>query len=311
MRATSVGAIAQAPLSRRLSVVLLTHNCVSRVGRTLDRLDGLGVPVVVVDNASTDGTAALVRSHPSLHLVSLRENLGAAGRNVGAEQVRTPYIAFCDDDEWFELDGLHHAADLLDRHPSLALVNGRILVEPDQRLDPICAEMAESPLPDRAGIPGAVLLGFMAGAVVVRRSAYEQVGGYDRRVFMGGEEETLALPLAKRGWQMRYVEEVVIHHQPSRANARGLRHFGVRNTIVNAWLHRPVRSAARWTWFIVRTTPSRWQMLRGVAMALRCVPWVLRERSPMPADLDRWLRVLEDRRRTATPTRRRADSVPW
>lgn len=301
----------QISLGRRLSVVLLTHNCATRVGETLDRLVELHVPVVVVDNASSDGTDALVRHHPSLQLVSLSENLGAAGRNVGARRVGTPYIAFCDDDEWFELDGLHRAVELLDRHPSLALVSGRILVDPDGRLDPICAEMAESPLPDGAGVPGAVLLGFMAGAVVVRRSAFEQVGGYDRRFFMGGEEETLALPLAKRGWQMRYVEEVVIHHQPSMANASRLRHYGVRNTIVNAWLHRPVRSAARWTWFIIRTTPSRWQMVRGVAMAVRCVPWVLRERSPMRPELDQWLRMLEDRRRTATPSRRRADSVPW
>ena len=47
---------------------------------------------------------------------------------------------------------------------------------------------------------------------------------------MGGEEETLAWPLARAGWEMRYVDDVVVHHEPSLANVASLRSHG--NAIV-------------------------------------------------------------------------------
>ncbi len=85
--------------------------------------------------------------------------------------------------------------------------------------------MAASPLPERHGIPGRVLLGFMAGAVVVRAEAFRAVGGYDPRFFIGSEEETLAVKLARAGWQMRYLEDLVVRHEPSLAYAPAVRPF--------------------------------------------------------------------------------------
>jgi N-acetylglucosaminyl-diphospho-decaprenol L-rhamnosyltransferase len=254
------------------------------------------VPVVVVDNGSRDGTPAVLAGIPGVETVLLPANLGAAGRNAGLERARTPYVAFCDDDGWYERDGLRAAVDLLDAHPRLGLVNARILVGEERRLDVISAEMAASPVPERVGIPGPVLLSFMAGAAIVRRAAYEEAGGYDERFFIGGEEETLAVKLTRRGWQLRYAPEVVLHHRPSLANAGSLRHVGLRNTVVNAWLHRPVRSALRWTAFSLADAPKNRDLLRGLGLIVRAVPWIVRERTPMPAELDADLRLLDARR---------------
>jgi GT2 family glycosyltransferase len=281
--------------SGRVSVVLLTYNCGQRLGPILDRLEALSVPLVAVDNASADDTVQVLRDR-GIEPIELPENIGAAARNVGVQRAPTPYVAMCDDDGWFEADGLEIAADLLDHHPTLALVNARILVGADERLDPISAEMADSPLPSPAGLPGAALLGFMAGAVVVRRSAYLEVGGYDPRFFIGGEEETLSFRLAKAGWQMQYVPEVVVHHRPSLANVTRLRGYGLRNTLWNAWLHRRPGNALRWTVFTLADRPKNRDWLRGVAMAVRGLPWILRERAPMGRALDEQLQVLDRRR---------------
>jgi GT2 family glycosyltransferase len=283
-------------LAERLTVVLLTYNCAARIGAVLDRLTGLGVPVVVVDNGSRDDIRGVLAGFPGVDALLLPTNIGAAARNAGLERATTPYVAFCDDDGWYERDGLRAAVDLLDAHPRLGLVNARILVGAEQRLDVISAEMAASPVPERAGIPGPVLLSFMAGAAIVRREAYQEAGGYDGRFFIGGEEETLAVKLARRGWQMRYAPEVVLHHRPSLANAGSLRHIGLRNTVVNAWLHRPLRSALRWTAFSLADAPKNRDFVRGLGLILRAVPWILRERSPMPAALDADLRLLDERR---------------
>jgi GT2 family glycosyltransferase len=279
-----------------VSVVLLTYNCGHRLDPILDRLLALDVPVIAVDNGSADDTVAVLRGRPGIEVIRLDRNIGAAARTVGIERAETPYVACCDDDGWWEPEGLRVAAELLDDAPKLAVVNARILVGDDQRLDPISAEMAQSPLEDRAGIPGQVLIGFMAGAVVVRRDAILQVGGYDPRYFIGGEEETLALPLLKAGWEMRYVPEVVMHHQPSTANVDRLRGYGVRNTLWTAWLHRPPAGALRWTAYTLLDRPLNKDWVWGVAMALRGLPWVLRNRSAADPTLEQDLRHLDRRR---------------
>lgn len=311
-------ATAMPPLADQLTVVLLTFNCAHRIDRVLDELLRLELPVIAVDNASSDGTVSRLAARAGIEVIKLDANIGAAGRNVGLEHARTPLVVFCDDDGWWDADGLPEAVRLFQEHPRLAVLNARILVRDEARLDPISVEMAASPLPDTSGVPGAVLLSFMAGAVIVRRSAYEEVGGYDPVFFLGGEEETLALKLARRGWEMRYVPDVVMRHHPSVANAPRLRAFGMRNTLWNAWLHRRFSSALRWTVFTLADTPKNEDWLRGLRMALGGAGWVLRARRPVDRSLDDALTVLDRRRFAARrrvlnridPIKHRSPSAP-
>ncbi|MEW2578582.1 glycosyltransferase family 2 protein [Streptomyces syringium] len=117
----------------RTTVIVITHNRRDELLHTLDRLAALPErpPVTVVDNASTDHTAHAVRTHhPGVTLLTPGRNLGAAGRNLAARLATTPYLAFCDDDSWWEPGSLTGAADLLQAHPRLAAVTARILVHP-------------------------------------------------------------------------------------------------------------------------------------------------------------------------------------
>ena len=121
------------------------------------------------------------------------------------------------------------AADLLDAYPHVAVLSARVLVGPEQREDPACAIMAASPLPS-AGLPGPALLGFLAGAAAMRRAAFLQAGGYEPRLFLGGEEALLTLDLVTRGWQVAYAPQLTVHHYPSTVrDGEGRRHCLVRN----------------------------------------------------------------------------------
>ena len=282
----------------RVAVVIATRNRGTELLGTLTRLRALDEqpPIVVVDNGSTDGTAELVRIHcPGVQVVGLRGNRGGAARTIGARLVDSPYVAFSDDDSWWAPGALGRAAELLDRHPRLAVLAARVLVGPDRRLDPVCQEMAHSPLPPAADLPGASVLGFIACGAVVRRAAFLETGGFDVRLGVGGEEELLAVDLAARGWGLVYVEEVVAHHHPSPSrDPSGRRRVQVRNALWSAWLRRPLGGAARQTAHLAALAmhqPGAWT---GILLALLGLPWVLRERRPVHPELEAALRTLAD-----------------
>ena len=281
----------------RVSVVIVTRNRLPELLATLGHLRALPEEpnLIVVDNASSDGTAETVRHrYPEVEVIALDQNLGAAGRNIGAELARTTYVAFSDDDSWWEPCSLFRAADLLDAHPRLGLLAARILVGPEEREDPICGEMAASPLPPEPDLPGPSVLGFLACAAVVRRAAYLEVGGFALGLVIGGEEELLSADLASAGWGLAYVEAVTAHHHPSTVrNARARRRLAVRNNLWFVWSRRPLTSALRRTIGLLRTLPRDAAARAGLIEALRGLPWVLRERQEVPHHVERRLRALE------------------
>ncbi len=295
-RSESQGPAADGP-DARVAVVVITRDRVRELLATLDRLRRLPErpKVVVVDNGSSDGTCrGVTEQFPEMTLLSVGRNLGAAGRNLGVAHLSTPYVAFCDDDTWWDPGCISRAANLLDAHPRLAVVTARILVEPGGQDDPICAEMQSSPLPVPSDLPGRPILSFLAGASVLRRTAFVEAGGFNDHLFMGGEEELLASDLASRGWAMAYVPACVVHHRASRLREPDLRRRqGIRNTLWTTWLRRPPLSAARRTARLVRSLPVDQVSAKAVAEAVAGIPWVLRHRRVVPPEVERGLRLLD------------------
>ncbi|MBO0744034.1 MAG: glycosyltransferase, partial [Candidatus Dormibacteraeota bacterium] len=195
-----------------IGVVVITRNRKQRLLETLSQLRRLPghPPVVLVDNGSSDGTCrAVYEQHPWVRVLALGTNQGGAARNRGVRYLDTDLVAFCDDDSWWEPAALPIAERLLEAHPRLGLIAGRVLVEPEGRLDPLCDEMAISALPPLAGLPGPRVLGFLACAAVVRRQAFLEAGGFHPQLGVGGEEELLAFDLRARGWELVYADRVV------------------------------------------------------------------------------------------------------
>ncbi|WP_026453430.1 glycosyltransferase family 2 protein, partial [Saccharomonospora iraqiensis] len=232
-----------------VTVVMITHNRRAEALRTLAAMTTLpdAAPVIVADNASTDGTAdAVAERFPGVALLRCDRNLGALARNLAVRHVHTPYVAFCDDDTCWQPGALSRAAAVLDAHPPLASVTGRCLVEPDLTEDPIVPELRHSPVPGPDWLPGPALLGVLAALSAFRVTAFREVGGFSPRLWLGGEEELLALDLAAHGWWMCFDDGIVVHHAPSAArDPRRRRRLGIRNTLWTLWLRRPAATAAR------------------------------------------------------------------
>jgi GT2 family glycosyltransferase len=291
----------------RVAVVVITHQRRDELLQALARLCALPEQphVVVVDNGSTDGTAEAVRDRfPQVELIASPENLGAVGRNLGVARLETPYVAFCDDDTWWEPGSLGAAADVLDAHPRLAVVTARIVVEPAGTEDPIVAELRDSPVRGADWLPGPALGSFLAGASVLRREAFLEVGGFCDRLWLGGEEELMAGDLAAGGWELCYLPSLTVHHQASRArDPHRRRGDGIRNTLWTTWLRRPLRPALRRTAHLLRTVPRDAITGRALLAAVRGLPWVLRERRVLPPHAEARFAALEDAQRRSTARR--------
>jgi GT2 family glycosyltransferase len=281
----------------RIAVVIVTRNGAQRIGGVLGRLCALSEApaIVVVDNASTDGTARQVAQRfPAVHVISLGANLGAAGRNAGVAAVAAPYVAFAEDDSWYEPGALRLAADVLDRHPDVALVNAHVLVGEEARPDPLHREMVGTPVPDRPDLPGHRILSFLEGVSIVRRSAYLSVGGFAPRLGVGGPEQHLAADLLAAGWELRYVPAVRARHVPDhREPPPHVRRLGLRNALWFAWARRPPRPALRWTVQLLRCSPPNRATALALLGALWGAPRVLRRRRPLPPAVEAQLALLD------------------
>ena len=276
-------------MTASIGIAVVTHNRRDRLLTTLGHLTKLpgAPPIVVADDRSTDGTEEAVTDHfPDVRTIRPRA-AGAAARTEAAEALGTDLVAFADDDSWWDARAFDRARAHFARSPELALIAGRVLVGPDDRVDPVCDAMSQSPLGTPRGLPGPAVLGFVACGAIVRRAPFLAVGGFHPRFGIGGEEELLALDLRAAGWQLAYAGDVLAHHHPQTGPRPGRARHQARNAMWSAWLRRPARQAVR------ITVESAIDEPRALATALRGLPWALRERRPVPPDVEADVRTLE------------------
>jgi GT2 family glycosyltransferase len=282
-----------------VTVVMITRNRCASAARSVEALAALPErpPVIVVDNGSTDATVRTLTGRAGVEVIAAGKNLAAAGRTVGAERATTPYIAFADDDSWWAPGALATAASRFDTYPRLAVLVARALVGPAEIDDPLNAVQAAAPLGRDPDLPGPTVLGFLACAAVVRRSAFLEVGGFHPRFGVGGEEQLLALDLLAAGWGLAYAADVVAHHHPAAsANRAGRQVRMQRNELWTAWLRRRLPAAAATTGAAARAALRDPAARHALAEATAGLPWVLRQRHAVPPAVEQLARRVDPAR---------------
>ena len=284
-------------MNARISVIVLTHNRVHEVTRTVERLLALPEtpPVIVADNGSVDSTMTeLERRFPQVRVVACGRNLGASGRNRAAMLATTEYLAFCDDDTCWEPGSLAEAVRVLDAAPGVAVLSGKVLVGETRRIDATCARMSASPL-DRRGLPGPALVGYMAGACVFRTAAFHEAGGYEPRLFIGGEEELVALDVLGAGHAIVYCDAVVTTHCPSPSRDASLRRRVLaRNAALVAWLRLPLSEALAATWRAFSLLIRERSLRRHALTWLHDIVWAVARRRVVDARVIRMRRRVQE-----------------
>jgi glycosyltransferase involved in cell wall biosynthesis len=301
------------PALPRISVVVLTHDRAGQLVGTLARLASLPEqpPVIVADNASHDDTVRLVDMlFPQVRVIQCGADLGAAGRNRAVACVRTDYVAFCDDDSWWEPGSLALAVKLLDGAPQVAVLNARVVTGESGALDPRCRLMAASPLA-AAGCPGPALATYIAGACVFRTAVFRAVGGYERRFGTGGEEMLVALDVLDAGHAIAYCGELTVRRAASdtasatatdrprrRRSDQRLAHADAcsgedalqrrvlaRNAAWVAWMRLPWRDVARSMCGALATFAHEHTLWRDGRAMMGGLPWALIHRHKVNAQV--------------------------
>lgn len=287
-------------LNPDISIVMLTRNRRTEAMRTVGSL--LHLPerpqIIVIDNGSTDGTPQLLsHAYPGLRVLRSAANLGAAGRNMGVSRVATNYVAFSDDDTDWQPGSLAQAVELLERYPRIGVLSARVVVGDARTLDPTCERMAASPL-GSTDHPLRRLTGFMAGAAVFRTALFRELGGYEPRLFIGGDEALLALDVLQAGYDIAYAPSLEVHHRPSLSRDSALRRrLLARNAALVAWLRLPRGEAISATWRALQSACRGARPSEDLRALLLGIGWATHQRRPVAARVLRMRRAVGEAER--------------
>jgi N-acetylglucosaminyl-diphospho-decaprenol L-rhamnosyltransferase len=216
------------------------------LGGQLAAAGALGAPIVVVDNASIDGTLEVLGeasgSHPDLLVHEMGRNAGyAAAVNAAFSRVPGRDVMLINPD--VELDSaaaIEALAEVLAREPRVGVAAPRLIGEdgrpqPSARRFPSLAAMlgstgALAPLLGRgyeryiapSESERARTVDWVIGAaMLIRRAAFEKVGGWDESYFLYIEDTDFCLRCARAGWDVAYVPSVSLAHRYPRATSTG------------------------------------------------------------------------------------------
>ncbi|HET7340913.1 MAG TPA: glycosyltransferase [Methylomirabilota bacterium] len=202
-----------AQLSPSVSIAILNYQRRDALRRALEaaRTQRWPVEILAVDNASTDGSAEMVRDEfPDVRLVRLPENIAAAARNVGVASAKGDIVFTLDNDVLFSTpDDVEHALRVFERHPRAAVVNFTI-VGPDGHLSR--RDWCHPRDPEQWGELEFPTDYVLEGASACRREAFLAAGGYWPPFFIGHEGWDLAYRLLDAGWELRYSPAVRVRH---------------------------------------------------------------------------------------------------
>lgn len=200
--------------------------------------------VIVVDNASADGSPEMVETHfPEVHLIRTRCNLGfARGNNLAMRRAKGSMLALVNSDALVHGGSLEILSNHLDEHPDVGLVGPRVtggdgLLQRTCRHLPgvwntLCRALALDRLFGGRGIFSGyevppsrherlhepqVLSGCFC---LARRSAVEQIGGLDEQFFFYGEDIDWCRRFKQAGWRLAFVPQATATHLGGGSTAR-------------------------------------------------------------------------------------------
>ena len=224
-----------------VSVMIATRNRVALLPRALDsviRQDYPRIEVLILDDASSDGTSDYIRAHyPQVRMFRYEENRGlVVARNLMMREAKGEYIVSLDDDAYFlNGDAISNVVRRMGREPEIGVATFRIL-------GPGAAEAGGWTAEHYTHL-------FGGGRYCLRKALLEEVGDYRDFFFHQAEESDLALRILDKGYRILFFPGAVVFHENSAIGRDSTRipRYMVRNLLLRSWLNEP------FPWWVLST----------------------------------------------------------
>lgn len=301
-----------------MSIVVVNYNGGERLVSCLESLILDTDPVreiLVVDNASTDGSRTILRDvaalHPEITMLWSERNLGYAGAvNLALDRARGEFIAVLNMDMTVKPGWARSQLEFLREHPNAGAVNPLIALLDGKRVNAVGQDIHITGLGFNRGLGQPIerigrapfrVSGIQGGAFIIRRALLQKIGGMDTAGFLYHEDVNLSWLLQLMGFELYCVPEGVVLHDYVLSMYPEKLYLLERNrwAMLLAYLHwsslvflSPILLLTEclvWGYCILRG----WAFMRGKMASYR---WVLR----------RW-RQITNRRRFAESVRARPD----
>ena len=230
--------------SAQVTVVVVTWQAAELLAECLASLgqQTLAHEVIVVDNASTDGTCAMLADRFShVHVLALRRNTGFAGGVAAAlPLIRTEYVAWLNNDAAAEPTWLAQSVAVLRDQPQVTAVAARMTLWSQgsgagiERINNAgvilvaggyAADRGLGAADDGRYSEPATVFGFSGGATVLRTDAVRAAGGVPARYFLYYEDVDLAWRLRLRNGEVRYEPSARVRHRHGASSDLGSEMF--------------------------------------------------------------------------------------
>ena len=307
-----------------LTVIIVSWNVRDLLRRCLQSIlkaEDLQLEIVVVDNASSDGSPEMVRDEfPQVHLVANDENRGfTAANNQGLALSQGRALLLLNPDTEAIGDALVTMLEYMQAHPEAGMVGPRLLY-PDgslqssrRRFPTFATALVESTVVQEWWRDNAILrryymldtadeavqaVDWVVGAcLLVRRECYEQIGGLDEGFFMYSEELDWCRRAKTAGWEVIYLPTATILHHEGKSSEQVVpaRHIHFQSSKVRYFRkHHSHWQAEALRWFLLAT-----YLYQAGREGLK---WLLGHKRPLRAErLKAYRQVLRSGLRGAYP----------
>jgi len=205
-----------------VTAIVVAFDSAHALPECLGALAADGVPALVVDNASTDGTAALAEGQGARVIRNPRNEGYGRANNIGARAAGTEFLLVVNPDCAVERGAVAALVEAARRYPDAGLFapkivepSGRVFYQPRSLLSPYLHNpQGRLVLPE-----GEACAPFFSGACfLIRRDLFLRLGGFDENIFLFYEDDDLCRRVADAGHALIYVPQAMVRHGRGRSS---------------------------------------------------------------------------------------------
>jgi len=230
-------------VAESITAIVVSYDSAEVLPACLDALAGEGVPALVVDNASSDGSGEIARARGAVVIANLRNEGYGRANNQGVAASTTPYVLIVNPDLELRRGAAAALLAAAELYPDAGMLaprivepSGRVFLQPRSLLSPAHLNRAgDMDIPE-----GDACLPFLSGAcLLIRREVFLKLGGFDPAIFLFYEDDDLCRRMRDAGHALVHVDGAEAGHGRGRSSGSSAkRRFRARWHL--AWSERYV-----------------------------------------------------------------------